>query len=97
MNSRRLTTTSTTTRDSGSVSRPSSALGRHRILAVMEIHIDKEGNITPRGAETFAPAILAPQAAEDKSPPKIVACSFQCPECDASALVEVGTPYDHNC
>ena len=63
----------------------------------MEVNIDAEGGITPRGAETFIAAVLAPQTLEDTSPPKRMGWSFKCPDCDETRFVETGTPYSHKC
>ncbi len=63
----------------------------------MKITIDEEGNISPKGAETFVAAMLAPQILGDTSPPKRFAWSFDCPDCDETRVVETGTPYSHEC
>ncbi len=65
----------------------------------MEIHIDAELNVTPKGAERYVMVMFASQSAEDKSPAKRITATFDCPEpdCNEKATVERGTKYEHNC
>ena len=68
----------------------------------MKITIDEEGNISPKGAETFVAAIpMSPaetlREGKDMSQARIVSLSFNCPDCLGVRVINIGTPYSHEC
>lgn len=68
----------------------------------MKITIDEEGNISPNGAETFVVAIpMSPvetlREGYDMSQARIVSLNFNCPDCLTTYVINIGTPYSHEC
>ncbi len=68
----------------------------------MKITIDEEGNISPTGAETFVVALPMTPAetlrkGKDMSQARIVSLSFNCPHCLEVYVINIGSPYSHEC